>query len=226
MGKDARCDAKEGKNKMGIVELLECTLRDGSYAIDYTFTAKDTSQICRALQGAGFPLIEIGHGTGLGSTEYGPDPAAESDETYLKAAADVLDESQFGMFFLPEFGRKYHLDMASDYGMGFVRIGTDITNTDFGRESVEYAKKKGFYVSYNLMKSYAVPPDEFAEIAAKEGVSHRYVGRLISLAFLAPDIVAAIFTGTHPVDLTTERLTKRTDLPLGWIEQKSQLGFD
>ena len=46
------------------------------------------------------------------------------------------------------------------------------------------------------------------------------------LAFLAPDIVAAILTGTQPVDLTTERLTKRTDLPLGWIEQKSRLEFD
>jgi hypothetical protein len=65
-----------------------------------------------------------------------------------------------------------------------------------------------------------------AEIAEKEGVSDRYVGHLMPLAFLAPDIVAAIFTGTHPVDLTTERLTKRTDLPLGWIEQKSRLGFD
>jgi len=65
-----------------------------------------------------------------------------------------------------------------------------------------------------------------AEIAKREGVSDRYVGHLMPLAFLAPDIVAAIFTGTHPVDLTTERLTKRTDLPFGWIEQKSRLGFD
>jgi hypothetical protein len=40
------------------------------------------------------------------------------------------------------------------------------------------------------------------------------------------DAEEAIFAGTHPVELTTERLTKRTDLPLGWIEQKSRLGFD
>jgi hypothetical protein len=61
---------------------------------------------------------------------------------------------------------------------------------------------------------------------AGEGVSDRYVGHLIPLAFLAPDIVARILSGAQPADLTTEVLTKRTDLPLGWIEQKSRLGFD
>jgi hypothetical protein len=46
------------------------------------------------------------------------------------------------------------------------------------------------------------------------------------LAFLAPDIVAAILAGRQPVDLTAETLTKRTDLPLGWGEQKTLLDFD
>jgi hypothetical protein len=65
-----------------------------------------------------------------------------------------------------------------------------------------------------------------AEIAEAEGVSNRYVGRLIPLAFLAPDIVARILSGTQPVDLTTENLTKRIDLPLAWTEQRTLLGFD
>ncbi len=64
-----------------------------------------------------------------------------------------------------------------------------------------------------------------AEIAEAEGVSTRYVGRLIPLAFLAPDIVARILSGTQPVDLTTEDLTKRIDLPLAWTDQRTLLGF-
>jgi hypothetical protein len=66
----------------------------------------------------------------------------------------------------------------------------------------------------------------FRDIAKAEGVTHRYVGHLLPLAFLAPDIVAAILAGRQPVDLTAEMLTKRTDLPLGWAEQKMLLGFD
>ena len=49
---------------------------------------------------------------------------------------------------------------------------------------------------------------------------------LMPLAFLAPDIVAAILSGTQPVDLTAERLTKRVDLPLGWAAQEARWGFD
>ena len=64
------------------------------------------------------------------------------------------------------------------------------------------------------------------EIAEDEGVSDRYVGHLIPLAFLAPDIVWTILSGTQPADLTTEVLTKRIDLPVDWAEQRVMLGFD
>ena len=43
---------------------------------------------------------------------------------------------------------------------------------------------------------------------------------------IAPDIVAAILAGTQPVELTAEKLVKRTDLPLDWAQQKELLGFD
>ena len=65
-----------------------------------------------------------------------------------------------------------------------------------------------------------------AEIAKAEGVTDRYVAHLIPLAFLAPDIVARVLSGTQPVDLTTEELTKRIDLPLDWTEQRALLRFD
>ena len=64
-----------------------------------------------------------------------------------------------------------------------------------------------------------------ATIAKTEGISTRYVGQLLPLAFLAPDIVEAILTGTQPVDLTAEMLIKRVDLPLDWAEQRRVLRF-
>ena len=65
-----------------------------------------------------------------------------------------------------------------------------------------------------------------AELAKAEGLSDRYVSRLVLLAFLAPKIVEAILAGTQPVELTAEILTKRADLPLSWVEQKTVLGFN
>lgn len=66
----------------------------------------------------------------------------------------------------------------------------------------------------------------FAEIAKAEGVTKRYVGHLMPLAFLAPDTVEAIFAGIQPPDLTAEKLVKRIDLPLDWAEQRHALGFN
>ena len=62
-------------------------------------------------------------------------------------------------------------------------------------------------------------------IAKAESLSDRYVSRLMPLAFLAPEIVAAVLAGTQPVDLTAESLINHTDLPLSWTEQNTLLGF-
>jgi DNA invertase Pin-like site-specific DNA recombinase len=49
--------------------------------------------------------------------------------------------------------------------------------------------------------------------------------RLARLAFLSPDIVAAILDGRQPSSLTPRRLLKQVNLPLHWHEQKAALGF-
>jgi len=145
------------------VKLLECTLRDGSYVIDFQFTERDTMIIAAALEGAGVELIEIGHGLGLHASAAGKGQAAATDEAYLKAAAATLTRARWGMFFIPGVGRHEDLEMAASYGMHFVRVGTNATEVDQSREYIEHAKKLGLFVSANLMKSYTVPPAELAE---------------------------------------------------------------
>jgi site-specific DNA recombinase len=66
--------------------------------------------------------------------------------------------------------------------------------------------------------------DTFA-IAQHDGVPDSYVRRLIPLAFLAPSVVEAICSGRQPPDLTAERLTRRTKLPVCWTEQEKALGL-
>ena len=88
------------------VTILECTVRDGSYLIDYQFTAEDTAIIAASLEQAGFELIEIGHGLGLNASSCGKGVAAATDEEYLEAASRVLKKAKFGMFFIPGIGRE------------------------------------------------------------------------------------------------------------------------
>ena len=64
------------------------------------------------------------------------------------------------------------------------------------------------------------------EIAMHEGVTGKYVGNLISLAFLAPTVVEAIAAGRQPVELTAKALIARArTLPRDWVAQARQLGL-
>ncbi len=62
-----------------------------------------------------------------------------------------------------------------------------------------------------------------AEIAAREGRQVSQLSRQIRLAFLAPDIVEMILTGSQPVTRTPERLKAYRPLTLDWNEQRSVL---
>ena len=53
----------------------------------------------------------------------------------------------------------------------------------------------------------------------------RTAERIARLAFLAPDIVAAILEGRQPPWLTSRRLLKYTSVPLDWKDQRQVLGF-
>jgi site-specific DNA recombinase len=62
-----------------------------------------------------------------------------------------------------------------------------------------------------------------AAIASREGVTDRYVARLIRLAFLAPKIVEAI---AERGELANLKLTPHVDLPLDWTTQKRVVGIE
>jgi len=63
-----------------------------------------------------------------------------------------------------------------------------------------------------------------SEIARTEGVTARYIYKLLPLAFLAPDIVEAISQGCQPGDLTLRTLTT-TSIPDDWAAQRRRFGF-
>ncbi|MCC2667804.1 MAG: 4-hydroxy-2-ketovalerate aldolase [Armatimonadetes bacterium] len=145
--------------------ILDTTLRDGSYAINFQFTANDTAILCAELERVGFPLIEIGHGIGLGATERGMNPAVETDEAYLRAAAESIKTAKWGMFCIPGVARLEHVDLAAEHGMSFIRIGTEVENAEQAAPFIERAKSYDMFVCANFMKSYALEPKEFAQKA-------------------------------------------------------------
>ncbi len=61
------------------------------------------------------------------------------------------------------------------------------------------------------------------ELAHEVKLDSSYVGRILRLTLLAPDIITAILEGREPSGLSLGKLTKT--LPLDWVEQRKVLGF-
>jgi site-specific DNA recombinase len=65
----------------------------------------------------------------------------------------------------------------------------------------------------------------FADLAKSEKLHRSYFSQVLRLAYLAPDITAAILEGRQPEGLTATVLIEYPNLPLSWHEQRAALGF-
>lgn len=145
--------------------ILDTTLRDGSYTVDFSFTLNDTMNICSGLEHAGIKYIEIGHGIGIGAYKKGHKPAIHSDIEYIHAARNHTKNAKIGMFSIVNMTDIQDIINAANNGLQFIRIGSDIENIKKIPEYIEVCKNNGLEVMCNIMKSYTLPPAEFADIA-------------------------------------------------------------
>jgi len=189
------------------VHILDCTIRDGSYVVDFQMTKEDTFVVTKGLAGAGIRYIEVGHGLGLNASKT-KGKAAETDADYIRAAcAAARGSAKVGSFFIPGIGREDDIRAAHDAGLGFIRLGIDVDEFFKLEPFVTLSKSLGLEVWGNMMKSYLVKPAEFGKIASQVGnMGVDVVGIVDSAGGMTPDDVAAY----------TEESTSITSVPLAF----------
>lgn len=194
------------KNKE--VKILDTTLRDGSYINRFQFSTLETAFLVENLESAGLQLIEIGHGLGFGAYRKGGEfSAAATDEEYLKAAVEVRKKSKIGMFCIPGIAEIDDIEMAVANGIGFIRVGTNVTEVEQSRPFVERAKKHGLFVCANYMKSYALSP---AEIAEKVKISKSYGVDMVYIVDSAGGMLPS------ELEACVSAIREKIEMPLGY----------
>lgn len=141
------------------VEILDCTLRDGSYAVDFNFTEGTIRSVLSGLEESGVRFVELGHGLGLNAAERTPHPTRVSDTRCFRIASEELTGARWGMFCIPGIADPDHLRQAADAGMQFVRIGVDVSAVAPAEDFVALAKDLGITAFTNLMKTNALGVD-------------------------------------------------------------------
>jgi 4-hydroxy 2-oxovalerate aldolase len=152
------------------VEILECTLRDGSYAVDFKFTENDTAILAGVLGRLGFRWIEVGHGVGLGAMKAGKGTMPATDERLIEAAKRAAPNAQIGCFFIPGIGTADQLRSARAAGLDFVRIGYNAPEIEEAYPYLTLAKELGLKPCLNFMKTYGISAEVFGE-KAKDGAA-------------------------------------------------------
>lgn len=146
---------------MSKTNIMDVTLRDGSYAIGFQFSDYDTRNIAGELSKAGIKYIEIGHGMGVRASSPENGLSLCSDEEYLEAARQSAGDVKYGMFCIPGKANVEDLDIIKKYGASFVRIGTNINEVERSEPYIRRAKELGLEVFANYMKSYCATVEQF-----------------------------------------------------------------
>ena len=93
------------------------------------------------------------------------------------------------------------------------------------KQSADPALLKALQRAHAISSEYSVSPNSNLEANREgRGVEDSYKRKLVPLAYLAPDIQAAITEGRVPAGLTLEHILKIT-LPAAWDDQRRILGF-
>lgn len=170
------------------ITLFDCTLRDGSYQIDFGFDANHTYALVQHLEEAGVDEIEVGHGLGLGAERTGTAPAGESDVRYMAAARMAARKAKIGVFAMPAFATLDDIGAAKDAGMDFLRFGVDAAKLETAEPFVRHAVELGLPVTVFLMKTYTLP---VAELRRKAHLFEEWGAEAVAIVDSAGGMIPA-----------------------------------
>ena len=158
--------------------ILDTTIRDGSYAVDFKFSLKDVKDLVTKSERIGTKYIEIGHGQGLNASSAKYGYSLHSDIEYIEAAKQYSNKAFIGMFCIPGIARLEDINNAAYHGLDFVRIGINASDYRESAPYIETALNSNLEVFLNLMKTYTVSSNDFAEaaeFAQDSGVNTIYI---------------------------------------------------
>lgn len=129
---------------MANILISDPTLRDGNHAVLHTLTVEQIGAYARAADAAGIPIVEVGHGNGLGASSLQVGECAVDDITMIETARAELKKSKLGIHCMPGFATiKRDLKAALEAGVDIVRVASHCSEADITQRHIEYVRASG-----------------------------------------------------------------------------------
>lgn len=148
--------------------ITDPTLRDGNHAVAHQLSAKQVAIYATAADKAGIPMVEVGHGNGLGASSLQVGESLETDEVLLTTARKHLTNSKLSIHVIPGFATiERDLKKALEIGVDVVRVACHCTEADITQRHIGFAREKGKEAYGVLMMSHMATADVLLEEAKK-----------------------------------------------------------
>lgn len=144
------------------------TLRDGNHAVRHQLTVEQIAAYAEAADRAGVPVVEVGHGNGIGASSVQVGESLLDDNTIIKTARQCLQRSKLGIHCMPGFATiNKDLKPALDAGVDVVRIGAHCTEADITQRHIAYVRERGKDAYGALMMTHMVSKEVLIEECLK-----------------------------------------------------------
>ena len=150
------------------IRISDPTLRDGNHAVGHQLSAENIAAYCKAADAAGVPIVEVGHGNGLGASSLQLGEAKTSDHVALTTARANLSQSKLGIHVIPGFATiERDLKRALALGVDLVRVASHCSEADICERHIGFSRSEGVEVWGCLMMSHMISPAMLLEQARK-----------------------------------------------------------
>lgn len=184
------------------------SLRDGNHSVKHSIKLNSIEKYCIFAEEANIPIVEVGHGNGLGASSILIGESLHSDHEILSAARKHLKKSKLSVHSIPGISTiKDDIQPAIDCGVDIFRIATHCTEATLSKTHIEYLKSKNIEVHGVLMMSALVD------------VSELVIQSKIMQSYGAEAIIIMDSTGTYMLSDIIERigaLSKELEVPIGF----------
>jgi 4-hydroxy 2-oxovalerate aldolase len=184
------------------------SLRDGNHCVKHQISLDSVARYCKFADDAGIPVVEVGHGNGLGASSLLIGKMPHTDAQMLSVARENLKKSKLGVHVIPGIATiDKDIRPAIDLGVDIFRVASHVTEANITQPHIEYLCKRGI-TTYGVLMMSALADTETLVSEAKKmeqyGVS----------AFLIMDS-----TGTYLPKDVEERIKALKDnlsIPIGF----------
>ena len=147
---------------MNKILISDPSLRDGNHSVKHKISLSSIERYCKFAEKAKIPVIEVGHGNGLGASSILIGQSLHFDKDILTTARKNLQKTKLSVHSIPGIATiDNDIKPAIDCGVDIFRIGCNSTEIDTIIKQVDYCKKNNveihlFYIDNKNLKSFNI----------------------------------------------------------------------